>query len=100
MSADLRHTTIATNGVTLHVAQAGPEEGPPIVLLHGFPEPWFCWRHQIGPLAAAGYRVLAPDQRGYNTSDKPARIADYALDVLAADVVGLIDGTGCARATL
>ena len=70
------------------------------ILLHGFPEAWFCWRHQIGPLAEAGYRVLAPDQRGYNTSEKPARIADYALDMLAADVLGLIDRTGSARATL
>ncbi len=94
MTAEIRHTTIATNGVTLHVAQAGPEDGAPVILLHGFPEPWFCWRHQIGPLAEAGYRVLAPDQRGYNTSEKPARIADYALDVLSADVVGLIASTG------
>jgi pimeloyl-ACP methyl ester carboxylesterase len=71
-----------------------------VVLLHGFPEPWLCWRHQVGPLARAGFRVLAPDQRGYNTSDKPPRIADYALDVLAADVLGLIDAAGRAEAAL
>jgi epoxide hydrolase 4 len=100
MTADLRHTTIAVNQVALHVVQAGPEDGPPVILLHGFPEPWFCWRHQIGPLADAGYRVLAPDQRGYNTSEKPRPIADYALDVLAADVVGLIDHTRCGQASL
>jgi pimeloyl-ACP methyl ester carboxylesterase len=100
MTSSLRHTTITTNGVTLHVALAGPQDGPAVILLHGFPEPWFCWRHQIGPLAEAGYRILAPDQRGYNTSDKPARVADYGLDVLAADVIGLIDSTGCADAAL
>jgi pimeloyl-ACP methyl ester carboxylesterase len=100
MSDDLRQTMITTNGVTLHVAQSGPEDGPPVILLHGFPEPWFCWRHQIGPLAEAGHRVFAPDQRGYNTSAKPPRIADYALDVLAADVIGLIEASGHAKATL
>ena len=75
----------------MHLAQAGPEDGPPLILLHGFPESWRCWRYQIGPLAEAGYRVIAPDQRSYNTSDRPASIADYALDVLAADVLGLIE---------
>jgi pimeloyl-ACP methyl ester carboxylesterase len=96
----LRHTSVLTNGVTLHLAEAGPEDGPLVILLHGFPEPWFCWRHQIGPLSTAGYRVLAPDQRGYNTSDKPGRVKDYALETLAADVVGLIDRSGRARARL
>ncbi|HXC54456.1 MAG TPA: alpha/beta hydrolase [Rhizomicrobium sp.] len=75
--------------VTLHVAEAGPEDGPLVVLLHGFPEFWFGWRHQIGALAAAGYRVVAPDQRGYNLSDKPRGIARYDVDRLAADVVAL-----------
>jgi pimeloyl-ACP methyl ester carboxylesterase len=69
-----------------------------VILLHGFPEAWFCWRYQIGPLAEAGYRVFVPDQRGYNTSAKPARVADYALDVLATDVAGLIDAAGRSRA--
>lgn len=77
------------NGVTLHVAEAGPVDGPIVVLLHGFPEFWFGWRYQIGALAAAGYRVVAPDQRGYNLSDKPKGIAAYDLDQLAADVVAL-----------
>ncbi len=92
---------LATNGVRLHVLRAGPEDGPPLILLHGFPEPArACWRHQIGPLADAGLRVLAPDQRGYNTSDKPESIAAYGLDVLAADVVGLIDAGGWPKAML
>ncbi len=69
---------IATNGITLNVAEAGPTDGPLLVLLHGFPEFWYGWRSQIGPLAEAGYRVLAPDQRGYNMSDKPSVIGAYS----------------------
>ena len=64
MSVEPAMSRIASNDITLNVAQAGPESGRPVVLLRGFPEPWVCWRHQIGPLAEAGYRVLAPDQRG------------------------------------
>src|SRR5689334_12959546 len=56
---------IPVRGLTLSVAEAGPEDGPLTVLLHGFPETWWSWRHQIGPLAAVGLRVVAPDQRGY-----------------------------------
>lgn len=85
---------MSTNGVTLHVATAGPEDGPLVVLLHGFPELWWAWRGYIPALAEAGFRVLAPDQRGYNLSDKPARVEDYALDTLAQDVVGLIEAAG------
>jgi pimeloyl-ACP methyl ester carboxylesterase len=77
---------IETNGIRLHAVEAG--DGPPIILLHGFPEFWYGWRHQIGPLADAGFRVLAPDQRGYNLSDKPVV---YGLDTLADDVAGLIE---------
>jgi epoxide hydrolase 4 len=83
-----------SNGITLHVAEAGPEDGPAVILLHGFPEFWYGWRHQIDALAAAGYRVLAPDQRGYNLSGRPKPIAAYDLDQLARDVVGLADGLG------
>ncbi|MEJ0024439.1 MAG: alpha/beta fold hydrolase [Rhizomicrobium sp.] len=88
--SDIRFThRAASGGVTLNVAEAGPEDGPLVILLHGFPEFWFGWRHQIGALADAGYRVVAPDQRGYNLSDKPAGISNYDLDKLAADVVAL-----------
>ncbi len=90
----LAHTFIPTNGIQLHVVQAGPESGPIVILLHGFPEFWYGWRHQIDYLAAAGYRVWVPDQRGYNLSDKPEGIAAYNLDELANDVVGLIEATG------
>jgi pimeloyl-ACP methyl ester carboxylesterase len=79
----------ASGGVTLNVAEAGPENGPPVILLHGFPEFWFGWRYQIAPLAKAGYRVIVPDQRGYNLSDKPQGIASYDVDCLADDVVAL-----------
>ena len=92
------HRRIETNGVTLHVAVAGPEDGPLVILLHGFPEFWFGWRAQIGPLAAAGYRVWVPDQRGYNLSEKPSSVSAYGTDVLARDVVGLIDAAGAEKA--
>lgn len=94
----LTHTTIHTNGVNLHVVQAGPVDGPLVILLHGFPEYWAGWRKQIPALAAAGYRVWAPDQRGYNRSDKPAGIAAYNLDQLTLDVVGLLDAAGVEKA--
>jgi len=87
-------------GVTLHVARAGPEDGPLVVLLHGFPEFWYGWRHQIGPLAAAGLRVLAPDQRGYNLSEKPKGLGHYNLDALADDIVGLIDASKRKKAAI
>ncbi|TQQ80919.1 alpha/beta hydrolase [Halonotius terrestris] len=82
---------VDTNGIRLHTRQAGPEDGPLVVLLHGFPEFWYGWHRQIEPLAEAGYRVIVPDQRGYNRSDKPDGVASYHIEELAADVVGLID---------
>ena len=80
--------------VKLHVAEAGPADGPLVVLLHGFPEFWFGWRDLIGPLAAAGFHVVAPDQRGYNLSDKPKGVDAYRLDALAGDIFGLADAYG------
>ena len=94
------HAYIETNGITLHVVQAGPQDGPLVILLHGFPEFWYGWRKQIDALAAQGFRVWAPDQRGYNLSDKPQGIAAYNLDELAADVIGLIDAAGVEKAFL
>ena len=91
---------VATNGVRLHVRMAGPEDGPLVLLLHGFPEGSYGWRHQVPYLAAAGYRVWAPDQRGYGASDRPQRIAAYGLDVLADDVTGLIDAAGRRQAAV
>ena len=82
---------VDTNGISLHTRQAGPEDGPLVVLLHGFPEFWYGWHRQIKPLADAGYRVIVPDQRGYNRSDKPDGVDSYHIKTLAADVVGLLD---------
>lgn len=95
---DVGHEFVDVNGVRLHVATAGPERGPLLVLLHGFPEFWYAWRHQIAAFAELGYRVLAPDQRGYNLSQKPRRLSAYRMDVLANDVEGLIDAAGRQRA--
>jgi pimeloyl-ACP methyl ester carboxylesterase len=88
------------NGVNLHVVQAGPPEGPLVILLHGFPEFWYGWHKQIPALAQAGYCVWAPDQRGYNLSEKPQGIDAYQIDSLAADVIGLIDAAGREQAYL
>ena len=100
MNVSTRLVRVPATGVTLNVAEAGPENGPLALLLHGFPEFWYGWRHQISPLADAGYRVIAPDQRGYNLSDKPREIAAYALDPLVDDVLGLIDLAGRDRAAI
>ena len=79
------------NGIVLHAVLAGPARGKPLVFLHGFPESWFAWRLQIDHFVSSGYRVIIPDQRGYNLSDKPAGIANYSIDLLARDVVGILD---------
>jgi pimeloyl-ACP methyl ester carboxylesterase len=98
MPYDWEHHEVQTNGITLHVVQSGPSDGPLVLLLHGFPEFWYGWRKQIDALADAGYRVWVPDQRGYNLSEKPPHVADYQTWKLAADVVGLIDAAGREKA--
>ena len=90
----MEHQQITANGINLHVVQYGPSTGRFVILLHGFPEFWYGWRRQIPYLGDAGYRVWAPDQRGYNLSDKPDGIAAYTLDELGADVIGLMDAAG------
>ncbi|WP_208560758.1 alpha/beta fold hydrolase [Marinilactibacillus kalidii] len=90
----IEHTYIETNGVRLHVAQQGPEDGELVLLLHGFPEFWYGWHHQMAALSEQGYRVWAPDQRGYNRSDKPDEVKAYDMDHLVEDVVGLIKQSG------
>ncbi len=87
---ELEHSCIETNGIRLHVVQAGPKSGIPVVLLHGFPEFWYGWRRQIPALVNAGCRVIVPDQRGYNLSDKPKDKKDYGVSTLVDDVPGLI----------
>jgi len=90
--------TIDAGDVKLHIVEAG--EGPLVVLLHGFPEFWYAWRRQIPVLAAAGYRVVAPDLRGYNLSDKPRGVRAYGIDRLVADVDGIITACGVERAAV
>lgn len=88
---ELEHSHIETNGIKLHVVQAGPKSGTPVVLLHGFPEFWYGWRKQIPALVEAGCRVIVPDQRGYNLSDKPKGVKHYRVEELVKDILGLID---------
>ncbi|HWH95455.1 MAG TPA: alpha/beta fold hydrolase [Baekduia sp.] len=93
---ELQDRFAAIDGVRLHYVEAGA--GPLVVLLHGFPEFWWSWRHQIPALAQAGFRVVAPDMRGYAQSDKPPSWRDYRIERLAADVAGLIAALGEQRA--
>jgi epoxide hydrolase 4 len=86
------------NGIALHVVLAGPASGKPLILLHGFPEFWFAWRRQIDHFVSFGYRVIIPDQRGYNSSDKPAGIGSYSIDLLTRDVVGVLDSVAVSKA--
>ncbi|MBZ9884630.1 alpha/beta hydrolase [Mesorhizobium sp. CA10] len=80
---------VETNGIRLNVAEQG--KGPVVLLCHGFPESWYSWRHQLGALAAAGFRAVAPDMRGYGKSDRPEAIDQYTLFHLVGDMVGLLD---------
>lgn len=97
---ELEHSTIETNGIKLHVVQAGPKSGVPVVLLHGFPEFWYGWRKQIPALVEAGCRVIVPDQRGYNLSDKPKGVKSYSVFTLVKDIIGLIDALGYEKVNL
>ena len=83
---------VATNGIHLNVAEQGV--GPLVLLLQGFPESWYSWRHQFAPLAAAGYHVVAPDMRGYGKSDKPTEISAYNQVEVVNDIIGLIPALG------
>lgn len=87
---------VATNGISLNIAEAG--KGPLVLLLHGFPESWYSWRHQFAPLAAAGYHVVAPDMRGYGKSDMPAEIAAYCQSEVVKDIIELIPALGYDKA--
>jgi pimeloyl-ACP methyl ester carboxylesterase len=80
--------------IELHAVASGPSDGPVVVLLHGFPEFWYSWHRQIEPLAAAGFRVIVPDQRGYNKGSKPRGVASYALSKLTSDVLAIADQLG------
>ncbi|AGC47102.1 putative epoxide hydrolase [Myxococcus stipitatus DSM 14675] len=88
----ITHRILETNGIQLHVAEAG--EGPLVLLLHGWPESWYSWRHQIPALASAGFHVVAPDVRGYGRSTAPREVEAYRMTELLADFVGLLDALG------
>jgi len=87
-------TMIKTNGIDMAVYEAGPKDGVPVVLCHGFPELAYSWRHQLPALAAAGFRAIAPDQRGYGRTSRPAAVTDYDMTHLTGDLVGLLDALG------
>lgn len=89
---------IESNGITLAVHEAGPGDGVPVVLCHGFPELAYSWRHQLPALADAGFRAIAPDQRGYGGSSKPSAVGEYDIQHLTADLTGLLDALDIDRA--
>ena len=94
----ITHGYANVNGIHLHYAESGSGDNL-VILLHGFPEFWYSWRHQLKALGKS-YHVVAPDMRGYNLSDKPARVEDYRLEVLVEDVVGLIKYFGVEKAAI
>ena len=96
--AEITHRKVQANGVNIHLAEAG--EGPLVLLCHGWPESWYSWRHQLGALAEAGYRAVAPDMRGYGETDRPEAIEAYTIFHLVGDMVGLLDALGADRAAI
>jgi len=92
------HRMVETNGIRLHVAEQG--NGPLVILCHGFPECWYSWRHQLPALAKAGFRVVAPDLRGYGQSDRPEELEKYTILNHIGDMVGLVDAMGAKQAVI
>ncbi|KAJ6940933.1 epoxide hydrolase A-like [Populus alba x Populus x berolinensis] len=92
MMDKIEHQTVATNGINMHIASIGT--GPVILFLHGFPELWYSWRHQLISLSSLGYRCIAPDLRGYGDTDAPKNAREYTIFHIVGDLVGLIDSLG------
>lgn len=90
------HLTVAANGIRLHAVAQG--NGPTVIMVHGFPESWYSWRHQLPALAGAGYRAVAVDVRGYGRSSKPTRVEDYRMVNKVGDMVGLVEALDCGTA--
>ena len=88
----IEHTTVNTNGIKLHIASIG--SGPVVLLLHGFPDLWYTWRHQLLSLASLGYRAIAPDLRGYGDSDAPPSAASYTAFHIVGDLIELLNSLG------
>jgi pimeloyl-ACP methyl ester carboxylesterase len=90
---------VETNGISMHVAEAGSDKNdkPAILFVHGFPELWYSWRHQMGHLAARGYRCVAPDLRGYGGTTAPPEVSDYSAFHIVGDLVGLLDALGLGK---
>ena len=95
---EFTHRQVDTNGISMHVAEAGA--GMPVLFCHGFPELWYSWRHQMRALAAAGYRAIAPDQRGYGDTSAPDAVDAYTIHHLVGDLTGLLDALGIERAVV
>jgi pimeloyl-ACP methyl ester carboxylesterase len=95
---EITHRQIETNGINLHIAESG--EGPLVLLIHGFPELWYAWRHQLPALADAGYHGVAPDIRGYGDSDTPHDVEAYRMREMVADFVGILDALGEEQAVI
>ena len=91
---------VRTNGIDMAVYEAGSKDGFPVVLCHGFPELAFSWRHQLPALAAAGYRAMAPDQRGYGRTSRPAGVPAYDMAHLTGDLAGLLQALDIDKAVL
>jgi pimeloyl-ACP methyl ester carboxylesterase len=98
MTSDRKHGFAETNGIRMHYVEQGA--GPAVLLLHGFPELWYSWRHQLPALASAGFRAIAPDLRGYGETDKPHGVRDYDIHHLRADLAGLLDFLAIERAAV
>lgn len=96
--AEIAHRLVDTNGIRMHVAEAG--SGFPVVFCHGFPELWYSWRHQLHALADAGFRAIAPDQRGYGESEAPADFNKYSIHHLVGDLTGMLDALGIEKAAI
>lgn len=94
----LQYRWVKMDRVRIHTVQAGSDDAPLVILLHGFPEFWCGWKNQIAPLVEAGFRVWVPDQRGYGDSTKPRGVSAYAIDELVGDVLGVMDAARCERA--
>ncbi|KAK2419062.1 epoxide hydrolase A [Trifolium repens] len=90
----IEHRTVEVNGIKMHIAEKGNKQGPVVLFLHGFPELWYSWRHQIAALSSLGYRAVAPDLRGFGDTDAPSSVSSYTGFHIVGDIIALIDSLG------